>query len=140
MDPSTIIGSVIALTQAADRIVSLARKVKHYLSAPEEITALIDEISDLGLVLSKLQSTTPVFPIQELPTLQKLLDSSNNTMLQLENMIQHVCVKSIDSGGSEELRFRRLTWLKEKRKIDRLRQQLRHSSSLLMLQLVVVNT
>lgn len=139
MDPLTIIGSVIALTQAADRTMTLATKVRRYSRAPDEITSLINEISDLGLVLGKLQSNTPMFPVQELPTLQKLLDSCNSIMLQVENIIQDVCVKSIDSGGSKEPRFRRLVWLRKKSEIDRLSQQLRDSRTLLTLQLVGVN-
>ena len=139
MDPLTIIGSVIALTQAADRTITLATKVRRYFRASDEITALINEVSDLGLVLGKLQSNTPMFPVQELPTLQKLLDSCNSTMLRVENMIQDVCVKSIDSGGSEEPRFRRLAWLRKKSEIYRLSQQLRDSRTLLTLQLVGVN-
>jgi hypothetical protein len=139
MDPLTIIGSVIALTQAADRTITLATKVRRYFRASDEITALINEISDLGLVLGKLQSNTPMFPVQELPTLQKLLDSCNRTILRVENMIQDVYVKSIDSGGSEEPRFRRLVWLRKRSEIDRLSQQLRDSRTLLTLQLVGVN-
>ena len=139
MDPLTIIGSVIALTQAADRTMTLATKVRRYFRASDEITALINEISDLGLVLGKLQSNTPMFPAQELPTLQKLLDSCNRTILRVENMIQDVYVKSIDSDGSEKPRFRRLVWLRKRSEIDRLSQQLRDSRTLLTLQLVGVN-
>ena len=139
MDPLSIVASTIALAQVADRILTLATKIRRYLNAPAEINALITDISDLRLVLGKLHSNTPIFPVQELPTLRKLLNSCNSIMVRIEEMINEIYLKSGKPDSCLEPRFRRLIWLKNKREIDRLSRQLSDSKTLLTLQLVGVN-
>lgn len=139
MDPLSIIATTISIGQAVDRITSLTAKAKRYRDAPEDISALIAEIADLKLVLDKLQSTTANFPVQDLPTLKRLLDSCGANVLQIETLIREAFVKPGSPEDTSKLKVHRFAWVRKKHEIERLREQLRDSRALLGLQLVGIN-
>ncbi|KAF7510396.1 hypothetical protein GJ744_006675 [Endocarpon pusillum] len=139
MDPLSIIAITISIGQAVDRITTLTAKAKRYRDAPEDISTLIAEIADLKLVLDKLQSTTANFPVQDLPTLKRLLDSCGANVLQIETLIREAFVKPGSPEDTSKPKVHRFAWVQKKHEIERLREQLRDSRALLGLQLIGIN-
>jgi hypothetical protein len=140
MDPLTILASCIAICQAVDRIASLVHKTALFVHAPEEIQALINDTGDLKMVLTRLQTVSAVFPVQDIPTLSKLLQSCSGVLKQIEEVIINKLIKPVDTEMSAGIKVNRMAWIQKKHHIERLRGLLRDSTALLTLQLVGVNT
>jgi len=137
MDPITIIGGAIAITQAVDRIVGLSIQIKRLLTdAPDEIDALVIEISDLRAVLSSLHRhsdvSTLLVPAQdELRGLQSLVGSCGTVVAGLEKTIQEVLARG---AGRTKLRVG-MEWMKKRKAIALSRGRLREYQMLLALQI-----
>jgi hypothetical protein len=123
-----------------DRINSLVHKTATFVHASEEIKALISDTSDLKLVLTRLQTVSAVFPVQDIPTLSKLLQSCFSILHQIEEVIDKTLIKSVTTGISPTMKVNRIAWMQKKGHIERLRVLLRDSTTLLTLQLVGINT
>ena len=128
-DPLSISASIIALLGAAEGVRKVIGKIKHIQNGPTKILALLNEISDLTLVLQNIQSFVQTqtaqsyIPQDQLRQLATLVDRAKNEVLQLEELIRTTFIRPNSNGDSIKI-FRR-EWLRAKPKIMEFQQNLR---------------
>ena len=143
-DPLSITASIIAVLGAAEGVNKTLSKIKSLRHAPNEVLALINEVSDLRLVLGEVErcvirdASRPSSPIEQLQTMSTLVERAKNTLLELDQLIQYRLLKA--TSRSAELKVSRREWAAAKPVIERFRQGLRDIRLNIVSQLVVINT
>ena len=97
-DPLSITASIIAVVTAAEGVSKTLAKIKNAQRAPSELLALVNEVSDLRVILSDVDShlrrdaerALLSDPLQHMAT---LLQRAKNQLLQLDQLIQYQLVK-----------------------------------------------
>ena len=89
-DPLSITASVITVIGAAESISKRLSKIRKLQIAPAELLALINEISDLRVVVGDVESCTvqtrPDLP-QQFQTMLNLVDRAKGCLLQIDQLI-----------------------------------------------------
>ena len=142
-DPLSITASIIAVVGAAEGVTKTLTKIKNIRNAPEELLALINEVSDLQIVLGDIQSYTQTMtispPIQDaFQHLSVLIDRARNKLLQLDELIQYRLTKPESAVG--RIKVSRREWATARTTIDNFRQSLRDIKLNIIAQMSVINS
>ena len=144
-DPLSLAASIITVVGVADTIGKTLSKIKVLHHAPEELLALNNEISDLKVVLSIVESCintehpdTVAISQHLLENMSTLLERAKDRLLQLDQQIHYRFLKS----GSLESNYKvfRLEWVKAKTTVENHRQALRDARQNLITQLTLINS
>ncbi|KAL9121160.1 MAG: hypothetical protein Q9187_002285 [Circinaria calcarea] len=98
-DPLSITASIVAVVGAAGGITKTLAKIKNIRNAPDELLALINEVSDLRLILNDLQhyitqdTQRQQILQEELQHISILVGRAKDKLLQLDELIQYRLVK-----------------------------------------------
>lgn len=133
MDPITIVTSVITMGQAIGRLRVLVSGIKAYFDAPEEFENLMNEVTDLKQVMSKLQSTAADLPLQESDILTKKVDSYSTILSKIDDLVCKVLPSSAAEEESRRRQVNRVTWVRKRNKIERLMEKLTRANLPLLL-------
>src|SRR4051812_26728285 len=102
MDPLSIVASVVAVFQAADRLGGLLGSVKPFLNAPSDVLELLQEVQIIRNALGDLQLTlTTALPSSLLgqSCLQSCIDACVAHISCLETLISDNCKLTGAPGG-----------------------------------------
>lgn len=120
-----IASGVISILQAVERLDGLLKKIKDYRGATNEVFALINEVSDLQLILTEhrdiaeqLEHANPIFS----SSLQKALQDTGEKIAEIDCLIRSTLTRQ--EQGSQ-LKVNKVSWVRKKAEIDMLRQQLK---------------
>jgi hypothetical protein len=139
MDPLSIAVGVLTVVQAGDRIIQLVSKIRLKFDVPEEVNSLINEVSDLRMVLNTMDVAASNIPRENLVALGKITDSCNKIILKLEGTLNSFSTTPPRRNISLQTQVQRVRWLKRKGKVEDLRQRLRDAKSTLILQILSIN-
>jgi hypothetical protein len=109
MDPLSVVASVLAVAQAGDKLIQLVSRIRLYSNAPEEIDALINEVSDLRLVLNTMHTTASNLPQAYVIGLGKGLDACSTIVLELERTLNDLSTTPSKANSR---------WLKRRNKVE----------------------
>ena len=143
-DHLSIAASVIAVIGAVETVCKTLNKVKKLRNAPCEFFALLNEISDLGIVLRDVEShlsslaTQSQIPEEHLQTLLSLINRAKDQMMELDKLIHQRLIKADSSSGHH--RISRSQWVKASHTITRFRSALRDTRSNIVTQMIVLNS
>ena len=126
MDPLSVIASVIAIMGATGGISKTVQKIASMRGAPDAISALNNEISDLRLVLQAIE--TLLLRGSALPSpfdisLCTSLDRTKAKILELETVVEYQIMTTI--GANNEPRVNRIAWARRRGQIQRIQDELR---------------
>lgn len=144
-DLLSLAASIITVVGAADTISKTLSKIKILHHAPEELLALNNEVSDLKVVLSSVESYITAEHLdasvtsQDLPRhMSTLLERAKDQLLQLDQLIHYRFLKAGSLDG--EYKIFRLEWVKAKSTVENHRQVLRETRQNLVTQLTLINS
>ena len=142
-DPLSITASIIAVLGAAEGVSKTLAKIKSLRQAPNEILALINEISDLRIILGEVEryvirDTNRISLPEQLQTMSTLIDRAKEPLLELDQLIQYRLLKA--SSRSAELKVSRRELAAAKHVVERFRQRMRDTRLNIVTQMVVINT
>lgn len=145
MDPLSIAASIVALFQAGDRLSGLLAKLRPLLTAPEEVNALVNEVSDIKIVLGDLETSirdlteSNSLPEERAEHLHRIFNNLATVLLQLETLIADCFLKLSRQRGIGRPKVHRMAWVRKRSQVEKLRQQLRDLRSTITAQLAGVN-
>lgn len=128
--------------QAADRVSSLLSKVKSLYDAPTEVYALINEVSDLKIVLEDLDTTVQEIrdwtsiPTDRIEHLDRSVRIAKAKLLEVEDLVTDRLFKSNDAGREK---VSRTAWVREKGRVSRLKDELRDLRLMISVKLTALN-
>ena len=136
-DPLSITASIIAVVTAAEGV-----SKKNAQRAPSELLALVNEVSDLRVILNDVDShlnrdagrALLSDPLQHMAT---LLQRAKDRLLQLDQLIQYQLVKPDSTIAN--LKVSRREWVKAKNIIKKYQQSLRDIRLNIIAQMTVLN-
>ena len=143
-DPLSITASIIAVVGAAEGVTKTLAKIKSIRNAPDELLALINEVSDLRIILSDMQNyltqntQRPQISQEELQNISTLINRAKKKLLELDQLIQYRLVKP--ESNSHQIKVFRREWLRAKNTIEKFRQSLRDIKLNIMAQMMVINS
>ena len=143
-DPLSIIASIIAVVGAAEGVTKTLAQLKSIRNAPDELLALINEVSDLKVILSDVQmyvvhNTQRLRIFQaELQNLSTLIDRAKTKLLDLDRLIQYRLMKP--ESTSNQIKTSRREWLRARSTVNQFRQALRDIRLNIVTQMVVINS
>ena len=143
-DPLSITASIIAVVGAAEGVTKTLAKIKSIRNAPDELLPLINEVSDLKIILSDMQNyitqntQKPQISQQELRNISTLINRAKEKLLELDQLIQYRLVKP--ESISDQIKVSRREWLRAKSTIEKFRQSLRDIKLNIMAQMMVINS
>ncbi|CAI6330864.1 unnamed protein product [Periconia digitata] len=128
MDPLSITASILAIVGASEQAVKGLAKLRALKDAPAELSALINEVSDLRAVLAQicflgvqLEQASNNGPVI---ALRSLLDRANGQILELDQCIQHDISKP-EATNPGRIKVSRVSWTLHQKRVSSLRQDLR---------------
>lgn len=125
-DPLSIVSGIVAVLQGADSLFDLLKKANRaYWAASDEVLALVNEISDIRLILNEHNNIVEQLNhISEEPRirLNQLLDETKKKILQIEILIQSIFTRPKDLNETEISKF---SWVRKKSQVDKLRRELK---------------
>lgn len=123
-DPLSIASGIIAVLQAAESISKTLKKLKTYWAASNEVLALINEISDIRLILDEhFDVSEQLNHTQDEPKarLRQFLHDTRDKIIEIEHLIQRTGVRP-DRTTAEINKF---FWVRKKPQIEKLRIDLK---------------
>ena len=137
-DALSIAGGIIAILQATDRLGGLLRQLREYWKAPDLINALINEVSDIRVVIGEEQVIAEDLghgdPIVA-GRLKAVLKDALDTIHEIDRIVEYNLTRP---GGSNPTKPKRLAWLMHREKISRLHKDLRKARHLISDHLAVL--
>ena len=142
-DPLSVTASIIAVLGAAEGVSKTLAKIRNLRHAPEELLALINEVSDLRIILGDVQNyvrDNAGFPALQdtLQHLSVLLNRGKEKLLQLDELVQYRLTKP--ESVTDQIKVSRREWARAKTTIDTFRQDLRDIRLNIITQMVVMNS
>jgi hypothetical protein len=139
------VASVIAVCQAGERIGGFLSCIQILVNAPSELTTLVHATSNIRAALVELQSristSNGLFPRSGCAHL--LLRSCLVYVDEIESLVaSSLSTRDAPRPGGEEStikRPKRMVWLRKRKKIARLKQQLEVALSAVQLELLPLN-
>lgn len=143
-DPLSVTASIFAILGAFQQAKNGLNKLRSTFTSGGEVEALINEVSDLELVLRMLRDAS--YSVNEqsyLSTslasqgLKELLDRANRKLLQLNELLQYQLLDVQDHPG--QLRVRRVAWSRKRGEIMRIQDELKSIRTNILTSLEVIN-
>ena len=142
-DGLSVAASIIAVLGAIEGVSKALSRVRSILNAPDEVLALLNEASDLQIVLGDAQiyivrnsQGAHVTP-EHLQHLSLLVDQAKTKLLQLDERIQFHLIKPQSSQA--RIKVSKREWLKATSTIERFRQSLRDIRLNIVAQITVIS-
>jgi hypothetical protein len=126
MDPLSIIASTIAIAGAVSTSI---HQIKAFYDAGNELHALMNEVSELRIVLSEVESaiierqSRKTLPQRSVDNICLLINGAKDKLQQLDTIIKGPLTKANSSSGDGKVA--RLAWLRQKSKAKRLQEELK---------------
>ena len=143
-DPLSIITSVVTLIGTTDSILKTLQSFKDLRKAPSEVLALVNEVTDLRVVLDNVSDyiteaeQTKLSDTKRLQHITTLIKRAEEHLLKLDDVIHSAIGKS---GPSREgSKMWRIQWMKAKGPVEIIRQRLRDVRLNIVTQMMVINT
>jgi len=142
MDPLSIVSGIIAICQAGERIGGLIFCIQTLANAPAEIAAFVDEISNLLSTLSELHSRilSSHEAFESSRYIHQVLEACLGRVGKIEGIIANSLTASdklpFESGLSTTNKTKRMAWLRKRKKIERVKQELKVALSAIHLELL----
>ena len=143
-DPLSIAASIIAVIGAAERVRKTLTKIRNIRNAPSEVLALVNEVSDLRIILGDLEgyirqnTARPQLPEEQLHHMSILLQRAKDRLLELDRLVEYRLLTP--ESRSDRIRVSRREWAQSKDTVKRFRQSLRDIRFNIVAQMVVVNS
>ena len=143
-DPLSVTAGIIAVLGAIEGVSKTLGKIKNIRNAPQELLALINEVSDLKLVLADVQSyvadcaTRRQLPQEPLQHMSTLANRATNRLLELDELIQYRFTKA--DSITDQIKVSRREWARARSTIETFRQSLRDIRLNIVTQMVVINS
>ena len=144
-DPLSITASIIAILGVTDRVGKALAKIKIANDSPDEILALINEVSDFKVVLYDTErhfrnsaQTSDAATADLYSHLSDLINRAKKPLLQLEQMTEYQFKKPETHDG--HFKVSRIEWLRAKLVVGRLRQTLRDTRQNIQSHLALINS
>ena len=142
MDPLSIVSGIIAVCQAGERMGGIISCIQTLANAPGEIAALIDEISNIRATLSDLYFRVLTSPeaFGGSGCIHQVLETCLGQVQVLEDVVANSVInrdklpfgRNLDTAS----RTKRMAWLRKRKKIERVKQELRLAISIINLELL----
>ena len=143
-DPLSITASIIAVVGAAEGVTKTISKISNLRNAPNQVLALINEVSDLRIILGDIHSYI-IENTQRSQISQKRLqhttifvDRAREKLLQLDELIQYRLTKP--ESVPNQIKISRREWAGARATIERFQQDLRDIRLNIIAQMTVVNS
>ena len=139
-DPLSITASIIAVIGAAEGVSKGFSKIKDIRKAPSDLLALMNEVSDLSVILGDVESNirhadrVPL-PREQTAHMSALIQRAKDRLLELDQLIQFRLVKP----ATDKIKISRREWTIAKPTITKLRESLRDIRLNLLTQMVAMN-
>jgi len=122
MDPLSILGTILAIQQSGDKVVAILQTIRRAAHAPEQLNALINEISDEKTVVSHLRDLLQLahdngIDIGDLSPLGTHVALATGHLVELENVIVGRLTKA--TGKVD-----RITWARLGSQLESMRRNL----------------
>ena len=120
-------GATTAALTVIKTLSGFADVVKSFKDAPNELLALNNEVSDLKLVISDIETLDRESNLvrNSSESLTKLLLEARIKVNALEGLTQEL----VTFGAESNVKIRRIKWVRTKSKVERLRRELREVRS-----------
>ena len=146
-DPLSVTASVIAVVGAIEGVSKTLAKVRTLRNAPSELLALINEASDLRIVLGDVEryitrdgNQSQAFRDQ-LQNISHLVTRAKDCLLELDKLIHYRFLKpGTDELKTKEIKVSRREWAQAKTTTERFRQSLRDIRLNLATEIIVLNS
>jgi hypothetical protein len=131
MDPLSIAASAVTLAGAAGAIVKTLQYLNSLRQCGGELHSLINEISDLRLVLLQIDliarenENRDILPTSLTSTLQAILGTANSRLQELSQLVHSRILCSQAPGQNSKIS--RVAWIKEKGRLRALQKNLKAS-------------
>ena len=141
-DPLSVAASIIAVVSAVDTAYKTLAKVRSLRNAQNEILALNNEVADLRVTFSYLDSYIHSHPEKsaqlhpQLLSLSTTLDRAKAQVLALETLLHDRFIKRGPPGS--KLKVSGLRWLRAKETVENLQKNLRDRRLDIVTQLTVI--
>ena len=141
-DPLSITASVIAVVSAAEGIGKTLSKIRNIREAPNELLALINEVSDFRVILANLEihltnKTSNLHLQEQTQHMSVLLNRAKEQLLQLDELIQYRIVRP--ESTSWQIKLSRREWALARSTIKGFRGRLRDTRLDIIAQMTVIN-
>ena len=138
-DPLSITASIIAVIGAAEGVSKVFSKIKDVRQAPNDLLALMNEVSDLRAVLGDVErhiqgADRILLPPEQAARMSDLIQRAKNCVSELNRLIQRRLVKP--SAG--EIKVSRRGWAIAQPTVVRFRENLRDIRLSLLTQMTVM--
>ena len=143
-DPLSITASVIAVIGAADGVKKTLAKIQNLVNAPKKLLALINEVSDLTLVLGNIESLVGMITERKqsnekaLQHMETLVKRAKDRLLELDQLIHYHLLKPDSTPGN--IRLSKREWTTAKHIIEEFRRSLRDMRLDLVTQMLIINS
>lgn len=128
MEALSVLGSIIAIAQAGDRLIDLIEKARPFIRASKEVDELRDEVLDLTGLLKDLDTcirelhSSKSLPPDQTEGLERLLKKAEKAVSALEDIVNTVK----GPGRVERDSVDRIAWMRKISKVKRLQEHLHH--------------
>ena len=143
-DPLSITASIIAVVGAAEGVGKTIKKIRNFREAPNELLFLINEISDLRIVLGDIkgnliQNASSIHLQEEQSEhLSTLLNRAKEQLLQLDELVQYRLVRS--DSTSQQVKISRREWARSTCTVKKYQKSLRNARLNIIAYMTVINT
>ena len=143
-DPLSITASIIAVIGAAEGASRTLAKIRSLRNAPDELFGLMNEVSDLRIILTSLQIYVtqnlqgPQILHEELSHISMLANRGKGKLLEIDQLIQYRLVKP--ESVTAQIKVSKREWARAKSTIEDFRQSLRDIPLNIVTQMIVVNS
>jgi hypothetical protein len=138
MDPLSIVTSPVAVFQAVDRLARLVSVLEDFANASEDLTCLDREIVNFRAALDRvhyLASNGKPFP-----GLREIVTASLATVTRLERLIGDSAARRRNGKAKRgKAAIDSLVWIRKKRRVEIIKQQLRDGISAVQLEILSLN-
>ena len=143
-DPLSITASVIAVLGAADGANKALTRIKNLANAPRKLLDLINEVSDLTLVLDSIETFVKKTDERKqaneehLQHMKTLMDRAKTRLLELDQLIHYHLLKP--DSTPQRIKVSKRKWALAKDTIEEFRRSLRDMRMDLATQMLVINS
>ena len=145
-DPLSITASIVAVITATEGISIALLKLKSLYNAPSEVLAVINELSDLGIIFGHIERYLAQIAYEpqsqvsqdQLETLAGLVKSATSTLREVNQLIQFRLIKL--ESTPQQAKVSRREWLRLKPKFNQVRQTLENIRRNVATHMVVLNS
>jgi hypothetical protein len=126
MDPLSVAASSIAISQAVTGGLNILQTLHQ---APAEIHSLMNDISDLRVVIQEIHKTLSHFAdsndasVNSFQGLRELFDRANSKLVELNQIVRLKLIPGNESGERRPS-LTRIRWLREKPRVRKIQKEL----------------